>query len=165
MGITDELKKRVTEVKGIKFTDLECLLLMMKRIDKAHTSALQCAHDAGYSDGYADGYGKTAEDGWVKLPRDEDGEPIHPDDKLDGEGDTTTVKGLMLSDNGWEMICDNGIWHDPKAFTHHHEPDTWERIIDDAIRAGFADGDPHDPDQMEASELVARCKALAGEDA
>lgn len=174
MGITDDLKKRITKVKRIKFADLESLLLMMERIDRAHTSALECAHNAGYEEGYEDHADELRERGCVKLPVDGDRVPWTGNERMfeDMDGHRYTMYGLMYDGERWYVDC--GLVGPDK---HHHlieitlvrhakpEPDTWERIIEDAIRAGFADGDPHDPDQMEASELVARCKALAGEDA
>ena len=42
---------------------------------------------------------------------------------------------------------------------HHVKPDTWERIIEDAVKLGFTDPD----NEHLAGKLVARCKALAGD--
>ena len=42
---------------------------------------------------------------------------------------------------------------------HHVKPDTWERIIEDAVKLGFTDPD----NEHLADKLVARCKALAGD--
>ena len=70
-----------------------------------------------------------AEDGWVRLPVDADGKVIHIGDTLDGYGETTVVRGLALRDDGWSMTCENGLWFNFTAFTHHHEP-----TVEDVLR-------------------------------
>ena len=60
-----------------------------------------------------------AEDGWVRLPVDADGKVISVGDKLDGYNETTVVKELTLGDDGWSMTCENGLWFNFAAFTHH----------------------------------------------
>ena len=98
----------------------------------------------------------------VELPKDANGEVIRVGDELGGYGHTIEVVEMRYGRSGWVLISrDGNAYADTFAFVHT-EPDTWERIIEDAIRAGFADGDPHDPDQMEMSTLVTRCKVLAG---
>lgn len=164
MSITDELREWAegdTLRAGMSLrTAHDQALAIADRLDAEHEREVTMACGEAVAK-----LGNNVAREYVKLPKDADGVPIRVGDVMDGYNDTTVAKGLTLSANGWDMVCNNGLWHDPEAFTHHHEPDTWERIIEDAIKAGFADGDPHDPDQMEASELVARCKALAGEDA
>lgn len=70
-----------------------------------------------------------AEDGWVRLPVDADGKVISVGDKLDGYNETTVVKELTLGDDGWSMTCENGLWFNFAAFTHHHEP-----TVEDVLR-------------------------------
>ena len=77
--------------------------------------------------------------GYTALPMDADGEYIHVGDILLGYNDTATVKGLSLSEGGWELICDNGIWHDPEEFVHYHKP-TVEEILQefrDEVALGY----------------------------
>ena len=45
------------------------------------------------------------------------------------------------------------------------EPDTWERIIEDAIDTAFEGADDESEFDLKKMELVDRCRRLAGEDA
>lgn len=139
MSITEELR---TYAQGYELTVNHKLLEIADRIDRSYMNALECARDDGYDDGYQDGCAKQAEQGLVKLPRDKDDVPIRIGDTLNSDGDITyTVKGLMLSANGWEMVCDNGIGCNPKEFTHHHEPtieDTLQELLEKAVGRDIA---------------------------
>ena len=106
---------------------------------------------------------------YVELPLDADGVPIHVGDKLtddamrksDGE-----VCRLMLESDGWHVGFSLGGWSIPRHHKwHHQQPDTWERIIEDAIREGFERTGLYTPADMDYGALVARCKALAREQA
>ena len=106
-------------------------------------------------------------DGWVELPKDADGEYIHIGDVMvyaDGNTCPLPVVALVppaifLTDEGpryADMCC--------------HAPDTWERIIRDAIGEGMARQRNNDSGEcceranpMNNDALVARCKALAGD--
>lgn len=130
----------------------------------------------GYDEGYDAGFASAddwcaqnedamAKHGWVRLPKDADGEYIHVGDMLvDGLSQgfaPKKVKMLMLEENEW-MLNFGGGWCSMKNHEwHHHAPDTWERIIKDAMMGADRDGAP-DTYQGCLDELVARCKALAG---
>ena len=95
---------------------------------------------------------------YVMLPKDADGVPIHVGDTVTCGRSVWQVTGLRLTGAAWSVCCT--IFNDhggsgtnvyPPCDLRHHVPDTWERIIMDAICGGDED------------ELVARCKALAGE--
>ena len=107
-------------------------------------------------------------DDWIKLPVDADGLPIHVGDMLAGE----KAGGFGLCEPfevgcilfGRDIVRVNDVHGLERCveFAHHHRPDTWERIIEDAIDAvddSWAD-DEHD---KLVETLVARCKALAGD--
>ena len=102
--------------------------------------------------------------GWeteaVKLPLDADGVPIRPGETMrERSGNTFEVACLQLfggADN-WLVLSDArsfSTFREPHDITHV-QPDTWERIIEDAI-------DSCDSGETIA-HLVARCRALAGD--
>ena len=90
----------------------------------------------------------------IPLPLDMDGEPVHIDDVMEWPttGETFEVVGigdgvLFYVEDGHELADWTGA-----STKRHHAPDTWERIIEDAIDS--VDGGPT------IAALVARCKAL-----
>lgn len=97
---------------------------------------------------------------YIELPKDADGVPIRIGDKM-----------LLL--NGRNIVVDaigSGlfvVWNpDDRHFDacvanvcHHAQPDSWERIIEDAVGNGFTDTDNAEYQRR----LVERCKRLAGE--
>lgn len=109
----------------------------------------------GYDEGFAsadDWLGQhedaMEEHGWVRLPLDADGVPWRIGD-VNENG--RVITGMSLNMHGWSFTnIENDI--DP-SIHRHHRPDSWERIIEDAI--GDVTQDP--------ATLVARCRALAGE--
>ena len=101
--------------------------------------------------------------GCIQLPKDADGKPIHLQDRMSWDNGTFDVHELNLNADGWTT------WDELHGYTvradqcHHVQPDSWERIIEDAQADGVRwhnDGRPSDFDA-----LVERCKRLAGEDA
>ena len=83
-------------------------------------------------------------------------------DTLDGYGKTIEVVELRYRRSGWVLISRDGNGYaDTFAFTHHHA-DSWERIIEDACKRA-ADGYPDNGGCIAMTDLVARCKALAGD--
>lgn len=110
---------------------------------------------------------------YVELPKDADGEVIHIGDELDDGLDQSftpkKVKMLMLEGDEW-MLNFGGGWCAMKHHEwRHHTPDTWERIIRDAVMRGAdiqwrAEGGGRMTDYFvpEGYDLLERCKALAG---
>lgn len=99
--------------------------------------------------------GDDERDGWIELPKDANGKPIHVGDTVEYVDDTLAprnVTSINLAGDGWWVYI-NGLGRRPDRY-RHVTPDTWERIIDDALD-GY-----HDTD---FDNLVARCKALAGD--
>lgn len=136
MNATDELRAYAGGCDVFRQASLNTIA---DHIDEEHERELREQYNDGYDEGFAsaddwdvDHADELAEHGWVRLPRDEDGVPIRVGDRLDGYNDTTVVKGLTLSANGWDMVCNNGLWHDPEAFTHHKD------TVEDVLRE-FAD--------------------------
>ena len=100
----------------------------------------------------------------IELPRDADKLPIHVGDMLAGEKaggfglcEPFEVGCIMFGRDTIQVNDVHGLTRCVE-FAHHYVPDTWERIIDDAIVAGANGG------FIDARPLVARCKALAKEE-
>ena len=102
------------------------------------------------------------ERGWVKLPVDADGVPIRAGDEVVCHQINPAPRGIVrsieLTTDGWIVFVGN-TGRLPHCY-RHYKPDTWESIIEDAMKLGYTDPDNEHLEQ----KLVARCKALAGED-
>lgn len=105
-----------------------------------------------------------AEHGWVELPKDANGEYIHIGDVMEWPttGETFEVVGigdgvLFYVKDGEEKADWTGA-----STKRHHQPDTWECIIEDA-RAYSMNISGSYLWKNKTDELVARCKALAGD--
>lgn len=100
---------------------------------------------------------------YIPLPKDADGETIHLQDRMSWDNGTFNVHELKLDADGWTT------WDELHGYTvradkcHHVQPDSWERIIEDALHWEGSDV-PFAECHM-TYELVERCKRLAGEDA
>ena len=104
----------------------------------------------------------AALEGYIELPKDADGVTIHLQDRMSWDNGMFNVHELNLTADGWTT------WDEMHGYTvradqcRHVQPDSWERIIEDAQADGVRyhnDGRPSDFDA-----LVERCKRLAGED-
>lgn len=112
----------------------------------------------------ADRIDERIEREYVKLPVDADGVPIHVGDELDGlHYEDGTVTGIQYGTDGRTMIAvrpngwDTSTWRDPGEYCHRIA-DSWERIIEDAVKNGMYD---HDNERIQ-QKLVERCRRLAG---
>jgi len=91
----------------------------------------------------------------MPLPKDMNDEPIHIGDVMEWyDGETFEVVGigdgvLFYVKDGHEQADWTGA-----STKRHHQPDTWERILHDAM--AYAEL----PTDMDMQLLVARCKAL-----
>lgn len=156
VSITDELREYANKAihrKDYMLGLSHDLMRIADRIDAEHIHGIVFVAD----------YDKEtmAEYGWVKLPVDADGVTWTGEERAfeDVDGRHYAMYGLMHDGERWYVDC--GLVGPDK---HHHliettlvrhaEPDTWERIIGDAL----SQGDAQDP-----AALVARCKALVGE--
>lgn len=113
---------------------------------KAERDSMAAALDAAQGE-----HAYAPESHYMMLPKDADGVPIHVGDVLtDGEYRFKVFELAAFKDGSWSIRNVNGnAW--AACDVTHYVPDTWERIIMDAVCGGDED------------ELVARCKALAGE--
>jgi hypothetical protein len=169
MSITDELREYANKAihrKDYMLGLSHDLMRIADRIDAAHK------HGIGYVD---DRDPETmAEYGWVKLPKDRDGVTWTGEERVfeEANGCRHAMYGLMHDGERWFVDC--GLVGPDK---HHHliettlvrhaEPDTWERIIEDARTCTGSAGNYTAVPSMrwtsEVDALVARCRALAGE--
>ena len=150
MSITDELREYASGWK-----DRSChehLLAIADRIDAEHEKMLRKVAES-----LTTTYEDMEEDGWVRLPVDADGVPIHVGDAIEIEhnGRVTTVTNINYNEHGWQVYCAEGGGFDKDTRCHHTQPDSWERIIGDA--ANLVRGD-----NESVVELVERCRRLAG---
>lgn len=104
-----------------------------------------------------------ADNGLMRLPKDADGQYVHVDDEMvDLYGDVFTVNAIGGNTlYYYDEDTDTVEWTraDNKR---HHEPDTWEKIIEDAIRGdGGSYGCLEEMFCAMVPALVERCKALA----
>ena len=147
MSITDELRECM---KGSTLSSwmVERLTAIADRIDAEHEKAIASVmNDALYHANEKD----MAELGWIRLPKDADDVPICVGDDMESVNAAHMhgpVEYIALTESGWEVDGE------PPSSMRHHRPDTWERIIEDALD-GY-----HDTD---FDALVARCRALASE--
>lgn len=143
-SITDELREYAAG-----WRDRSCykhLLAIADRIDAEYQKAIQELNNLA--------------DASVLLPVDADGVPININDKVDGYGKMHRVCQLRLcTDRDWSLVDEHGdTYYDMAGFTHV-KPDSWERIIADAVKNGMYD---HDNEHIQ-QKLVERCKRLAGD--
>ena len=169
MRITDELRQyaravwteedygRVVHIPNGK------LLAIADCIDKRHDK--EC--DKAYSKGVCDGIDADKNEmGYIKLPVDADGVPIHMGDNIEIiSGETGTVVAIELCEGGWNVSMLPTGWDVPTLFdaksVRHVKPDSWERIIKDARESsGFRTIGGELPKYTDA-ELVERCRRLA----
>lgn len=150
MSITDELREFIDSLACHKDTR-DMMRRIADRIDKEHAEAVADALQL-----------RGEPDRWVELPVDADGIPIHVGDMVGWDGDEEfEVKGFggsraerlfYLNESGrfcWG-IAEN---------CHHHQPDSWERIVEDAMMLGCVTY----PAASDKHALVERCRRLAGE--
>ena len=127
---------------------IDSMHAQLERENEALRSSAAHAYASGYE------YAEQDRDGWVKLPVDADGEPICVGDVMVyADGNTCPLPVVALVPPA-VFLTDDGPRY---ADMCRHQPDTWERILHDAM--AYAEL----PTDMDMQLLVARCKKLAGE--
>ena len=178
MSITDELRTggiyRFQSNMRV-FTEEE-LTAIADRIDEWNKADVRCEYARGYTAGFneasdgceaADELRERIDSEYVKLPVDADGEVIHIGDNMTNGIDLpANVRRMVLDEHGWKMA--SVFTGDSKTVLptdlRHVQPDTWERIIGDALTVGWQNGNWNEVASAEIHErLVERCKRLAGE--
>ena len=172
-SITDELREWMDEDAYQAFGSTKLtvgrrrdLLAIADRIDERHSEELERMWDE------AEGADlKAYEATHVLLPVDADGVPIRVGDYVETlivafEGERGRVECLTLTEDGW---CVDG---DAPSTVRHVQPDSWERIIGDALsESGWEQPKEYETDFEDSketrdrfvAELVERCRRLAGE--
>ena len=157
MSITDELREWIAslytpnsgtvKMEGERIAD---------RIDEQH-------EDMRYDFQHEfDGWKFIRDTQWVELPKDADGNTINVGDIV-ALRDEFEVRGLVLVDkNLWVVENRFGESFNPDKL-HHVKPDTWEDIIEDAMRYARETNMPYPSVSHKGDELVERCRRLAGE--
>lgn len=137
MSITDELRswaaRRLAGWKMLREEHDE-LTAIADRIDAEHEAKVSYWQGASYKDGYDEGFASAddwlaqhedamAEHGWIRLPKDADGVPIHVGDEveeIDCDGGHRVVE-LRMCESGW-WVTANGICRRPHKYRHYHAP-------------------------------------------
>lgn len=165
-GITDELREfaRLHTLANDAYRDR--LLAIADRIDERHERKVRQAHADGLNE-QIDYLERFVPSNYILLPLDDDGVPIHVGDGLEinHNGAVRTVESLGLFEHGWTVFCNSGGGFIP---THtrcrHVQPDSWERIIADALTVGWQNGNWNEVTSADIHDkLVERCRRLAGE--
>lgn len=159
MSITDELRAggKHAPVSNTRWLGEEELAAIADLIDAEHKKAVERAR--------MDGMDATFGDGWVELPVDADGVPIHVGDVMEWpDGSTFDVVGISANTLFYvEHDFDDSAQWTAAHNKRHHQPDSWERIIQDAIAEGFERTDVSAPCEVGNDELVERCRRVAGD--
>ena len=149
MSITDELRswaaRRLAGWKMLREEHDE-LTAIADRIDAEHEAKVSYWQGASYKDGYDEGFASAddwlaqhedamAEHGWIRLPKDADGVPIHVGDEveeIDCDGGHRVVE-LRMCESGW-WVTANGICRRPHKYRHYHAP-----TVEDVLREFASD--------------------------
>lgn len=144
MSITDELREIAAKTEC---ANGRCEKLYRGDLD--HTADridIAYKHTIGYVD---DRDPETmAENEWVKLPVDADGEVIHIGDVMD-KGKVTCIRDCG---KGWEVILNSLYTYDAPSL-HHHEP-----TVEDVLRE-FGDWYAHTKGGCDEDAIVAEYAA------
>lgn len=174
MSITDELREWMYGHTVNCSDNRIALVAIADRIDAEHQKALdewKAEHGQMWLKGYSECHAELMEGnetlasdlegcGWVRLPVDADGVPIHVGDVMETpRGDVFTVTGIMCELGKWTV----GGW--TPAYLRHHES-TVEDVLEGFARAYDDIGGMPDEDELWRkllAEYAAKLK-LAGED-
>lgn len=143
MSITDELRAWAKE-----HLSRSSILAIADLIDAEHQKCIDGLwEDAKYhlSDE------SLTEQGWVRLPKDADGEYIRIGDVMDSrvdylfDGKPFTVRALVLCEDGWEVADGHfGNRYEPDSLRHHHAP-----TVEDVLREMLYKAHIYDEREME----------------
>ena len=179
MSITDELREWVTDhYSGWKSKQAEGIAIA-DRIDAEYQKALdewKAEYGKMWLKGYSECHAELLEGnetlasdlercGWIRLPKDADGEPIRAGDVLDGYGKTIEVVEMRHGRSGWVLISRDGNGYaDTFAFTHHAP--TVEDVLREFANEVYADADNEIRDRdFLCAKYAKRLRLAEGEDA
>lgn len=144
MSITDELRTEARGFGDYVYTSKQAhrLLEIADRIDAEHekecSEAWMRGHDAWAAIDRSD---EMAEHGWVRLPKDADGEYVHIDDVMEWpDGNTFEVVGigdgtLFYIDDSSELAD----WTGASTKRHHHPPKVEDMLKEMLYKAHIYD--------------------------
>ena len=155
MSITDELR---AWAKGSTLSSwtAEHLTAIADHIDAEHEAKVAYWQEASYRDGYDEGFASAddwlaqhedamAEHGWIRLPKDADGEVIHVGDVLTDDAEFRSegeVVRLMLEGEDWFVGFDSAGWAELSIHEwHHHHAPTVEDVLREFANEVYADAD------------------------
>jgi len=154
MSITEELRAGGKHVPAsdTRWYGEEELTAIADRIDKEHAEAVADALQL-----------RGEPDRWVELPVDADGVPIHVGDEMEWpDGSTFDVVGISANTLFYvEHDFDDSAQWTAAHNKRHHQPDSWERIIEDAANYEHDGWQGSFRDFVDG--MVERCRRLAGE--
>jgi len=91
----------------------------------------------------------------VELPLDREGVPIRPGDEVSCRGNVARVGSCQVeADGNWLVLLEDGFPTRSLAGISHVLPDSFERIVDDAL--GWQ------ATEENRKELLRRCREVAG---
>ena len=171
MSITDELRKEARGLGGYVYTreQAEHLTAIADRIDAEHKKACDDAWDNGYEADYL-GIEKWLTEhpqvmehhGWIRLPKDADGEYIHVGDVMElvsyDEDDRPVIRTVDAVGEqvffAWSKENGRYAQYEAHAYRHYHAP-TVEDVLREFGKAWveWEDGSPHDPIAEYAAKL------------
>ena len=148
MSITGELREWWVRKFPVMDKELhEDFTAIADRIDAEHEAKVSYWQGASYKDGYDEGFASAddwfaqhesdmAEHGWIRLPKDADGEYIRIGDELDYLEALHTVVPARFKVQDM-FYYGNGKWHlraypatyEPEKCRHHHAP-----TVEDVLR-------------------------------
>lgn len=158
MSITDEMREWFVNKRWFGWGFEHTIEEMLDRIDAEHERAVRyerCAFWHDVSDDELSNYGL------LRAPIDVDGVTWRIGDRDENGNIVMAIK--LATDGFWVLVCCTDKLADKRGTyklakeTRHYQLDTWEKIIEDAL-----DADVDDFACMRDA-LVARCKALAGD--
>lgn len=155
MSITDELREWAKE-----HLSRNSILAIADRIDAEHQKALdewKAEHGKMWLKGYAECHAELLEGnetlasdlegcGWIRLPKDADGVPIHVGDVMEERsGHTFEVASLMAfgGSENWLALSDPrnfSSFREPHDIRHYHAPtveDVLQKLLEQAV--GYSD--------------------------
>lgn len=165
------MTKRITPALLREAADMVCATEVADRSISLARTTLGTSDTSSYGDDLAAILNATAdamERDYLPMPVGKDGETVRVGDEVfvDGEG-PCAVEGLYLGTyGGWDVRYEtpDGTRMTSVAYVTHERPDSWESIIDDAYAlGGWAEEMVGDGPDYSTTDLVERCRRLAGE--
>lgn len=170
MSITDELREWWVRKFPVMDEELhKDFTAIANRIDTEHERAIQ--QTLMGEGGVPATDENMAEHGWIRLPKDADGEYIRVGDEMDSrvdylfDGKPFTVRALVLCEDGWEVADGRfGNRYEPDSLRHHHAPTVEDMLREFAGTLASADNN-WGSDVNDAIAKYAAKLRLAEEDA